>query len=705
MDYRIKGQRLYLDDAPVSLFSGSYQYWRIEPDLWPRILEKVKGMGFDIIETYMPWSVHEVKKGVFDFGERSPNLDLPRFLGLCREAGFKVLARPGPHINAELTYFGYPERLFADADISSRSSDGTPVVLPVPPRMFPVPCYLHPRFLSEVRTYFSALSEATKEAVHPKGAIMAIQVDNECSKFFRTHPFDHDYSDNSIRLYRRFLREKYGNLKSLNRAYRSDHKSWQLIDPPRAFRAEKASDLPYHLDWVEYGEYYVLESLRLIVDIIRDCFGDGIPLFHNYPTVMPLTPLDIKGAEEFLDWQGVDSYPTKRQYHSLRRGIKYTSTVSRLPALMEFSSGPINLEDERLTTWATIMHGIKGINFYMIVERERWLGSPIRRDGSIRKEHYDFYKRFLSEVRSWGLEEMTPYRPVLLLINREYERLASASTLLFPLSSLFAEAIGSMKRPADLFIGDEDFGLGEPVAARYARLSSFWYFALSAAGVHFGIADDTADPGLLRRHPLVIMPTFEFCDTRLQERLLNYAAEDGCLLIGPRVPRLDSEMAPSSVLADHLQRPSSVRRNALVFGVPVDEISLFSDNGGAPEASMLYRKPVGRGCIVHLSMVPGEICDTAGAEPFRPMMDTLLRIAGVEPCFVPADHRIDVSLFAGDGGQMLMVANPTEESVTTEISRVGDVSFRDLRNGDNLGSGGVIDISLEPYTIRVFAEV
>lgn len=137
VNYSIENQRLLIDGEPVSFFSGSFQYWRIEAALWSGILERVKGMAFDIIETYMPWSVHERAGGEFDFGEADARRDVGAFLRACHSAGVKVIARPGPHINAEMTYFGYPERLFADEELMARCADGTMTLLPAPPEDVP----------------------------------------------------------------------------------------------------------------------------------------------------------------------------------------------------------------------------------------------------------------------------------------------------------------------------------------------------------------------------------------------------------------------------------------------------------------------------------------------------------------------------------------------------------------------------------------
>lgn len=706
MDYSIENQRLLIEGQPLSFFSGSYQYWRIQPDLWVPILDKVKGMGFGIIETYMPWSVHETAPGVFDFGVTDPHRDVRRFLDVCHAAGVKVLARPGPHINAEMTYFGYPEWLFADEDLLARCADGSPVVLPAPPRMFPLPCYYHPRFGDGVRRYFEALAEAIggRSALYPDGPIIAIQADNECSKFMRANPFDWDYSEHAIVLYRRWLEQRYSRLDDLNEAYGSRYGAWALVDPPRALDASGAG-LRRMLDWAEFGEHYINESVRGIATMLRDLFGDEVPMFHNYPVTLPVPPLDLSGAESFLDFQGIDAYPQKGAYQTIRAGVKYTSAMSRLPIMAEFSSGsvyyalPLTLDDQEFTSRAILMHGIKGVNFYMIVERERWYGSPVKSDGTLRERHYAFFRKLLGEVREWGLEDMSCERPTLLLLERDYERLAGLDTMLCPNSRLAAQFLTGFDQPADLLVSAEEHGLSEAVASRYLRLLSFWYWALSASGAHFAMGDTSASAEMLKGYSMVVVPTFEFMDRAVQQRLLDFARAGGTLVVGPRAPELDERMEPCEVLRKHMHDPVETRADATVFGVRVEEVSMFADE--ASGEAMTYRHAVGDGQLVHVGLLPEHICSTADAEPFAPMMDTLMRMAGIEPSFVAGDPRIDIAVWRSGGSALVFVANPTDEEIATTISHTAGLSLTDLETSLALEDGEAPRITLEPWTIKV----
>ncbi len=96
-------------------------YWRLDPDDWRAALVETKKLGVRFIDTYVPWAVHEIGPGEADFGEKDPRLDVASFLRLVHELGLYAIVRPGPHINAELTYFGIPERVIWDPECQARS--------------------------------------------------------------------------------------------------------------------------------------------------------------------------------------------------------------------------------------------------------------------------------------------------------------------------------------------------------------------------------------------------------------------------------------------------------------------------------------------------------------------------------------------------------------------------------------------------------
>ena len=204
---------LVIDGDPFPLIAGSVHYWRLDPADWRACLLGIKQLGFRLVDTYVPWSVHEVAEGVLELGDGDPKRDIVAFLRLAQELELLAIVRPGPHINAELTYFGVPERIIWDEACQARGPNGHPVVLPMLPRMFPVPSYASEAYLDEVTRYFHLLGERLAPLCHPHGPIVMMQVDNEGAMFFRDGAYDQDYHPDAVAQYRAFLREKYGSVR------------------------------------------------------------------------------------------------------------------------------------------------------------------------------------------------------------------------------------------------------------------------------------------------------------------------------------------------------------------------------------------------------------------------------------------------------------------------------------------------------------
>ena len=63
----IKDGKFFKDGKEHKIWSGAIHYFRTLPEYWRDRLEKLKAAGFNTVETYTCWNLHEPRKGEFDF--------------------------------------------------------------------------------------------------------------------------------------------------------------------------------------------------------------------------------------------------------------------------------------------------------------------------------------------------------------------------------------------------------------------------------------------------------------------------------------------------------------------------------------------------------------------------------------------------------------------------------------------------------------
>lgn len=58
-----------LDDKPIQILSGAIHYFRVPKDDWYHSLYNLKALGFNTVETYIPWNYHEPREEHFEFSD------------------------------------------------------------------------------------------------------------------------------------------------------------------------------------------------------------------------------------------------------------------------------------------------------------------------------------------------------------------------------------------------------------------------------------------------------------------------------------------------------------------------------------------------------------------------------------------------------------------------------------------------------------
>ncbi|MCR5426415.1 MAG: beta-galactosidase [Lachnospiraceae bacterium] len=142
---------------PFHMISGAIHYFRVVPEYWEDRLLKLKAMGCNTVETYIPWNLHEPKRGTFCF---EGICDVERFVRLAAELELYVILRPSPYICAEWEFGGLPAWLLKEDGMKLR-------------------CSYEP-YLQAVEAYYRELMpRLTKYQIDLGGPVILMQVENE----------------------------------------------------------------------------------------------------------------------------------------------------------------------------------------------------------------------------------------------------------------------------------------------------------------------------------------------------------------------------------------------------------------------------------------------------------------------------------------------------------------------------------------------
>jgi len=674
-----------IDGKIYPLYSGSFHYWRHKAALWPDIFDQLSRMGVNTISTGIPWEVHELERGSFDFGRYDKSKDIGAFIDLAADKGFKVIVCPGPQLGCDLTYYGLPQRILFDPEIAARTSVDTVEVLHSVGGQFPVPSYYSEKFYQEVGIYFEALMPILARRLHTRGGpIIAMQADNELSFFHRIRrPYTIDYHPSALALYRKHLEEKYeGRIQGLNRGYGTNYESFALVEPPRRFAGEKMQDLPAYLDWVEFREWSVIWSLERISMMFTERGISGIPFIDS--TLEDFrAPVNIPAAEavDLIALDGIDGYPRRENFTEERELCRAAAGLNLYPFRPEFGAGyrfseqllPRWPEDLEFTTLTCFMHGIKGLNYYMAVERDRWLASPVTRDGRIRGEFYKVYRRIFQFLRENRVHDLQKVVEIIFLYNNALDRLSCS--------------IEQGKDSADLNIGGEvfaetvDFGFQTSPEA-----CGLWTEQTTGimrdAGFDWNIGTTGLSAERLLEYKVAVLPTIDFLYAGDLEALEKYVRGGGILVFGPERPTLDERMNPDRRIRDFFEQAESVGGYQSTFSAGSLEDANNKDN-----QEML--KKISPVMLIHIES-PLEISG-------------LLKTLDVNIPFTRSNSNLDISLHqAGDGRRVLFIANGTARQQLTDLFFPGSHSFRSLWDGKDCKGEGKVKVELEPYKIGIW---
>ncbi|HEU4727376.1 MAG TPA: beta-galactosidase [Kofleriaceae bacterium] len=480
----------------LPFYAGAMHYWRIDPARWASCLAALHDVGLTLVETYVPWRVHEPAAGCHAWdGPR----DLARFLDAARAAGLAVVLRPGPHVNAELTSFGMPDHVLADPACQARTASGSPVWMPSPPRAWPVPSYASRAFRGRVHAWFAEVAEIVGPRIHPDGPVVAIGVDNEAQMFFRLGAYDHDYHPDAILDWR--------------------EASGLDGDPPRAW---DPADAARCISWLRFKDQYVAHALGAFARSLDEVGLGGVARFHNLPAGHHGL-YDLRGIQRAIGGPvGIDAYTPRTELRALRqRGIAAVGNAAPVPIAFEVGVGfapwlppldagddPTRERDQLLSLLAT---GIRGFNLFMAVERDRYYGAAIDRSGKL-APHAAWIRTLIAALVELEWPTLRRAAPIAIVDGRADARFGQASCVLDPMTPVVGELLRLGPAGAAELGGDAAAVLARRWQAAIAR-------ALDLARVPYTVVDESATEAELAELRAVIAPTFDRIDRGLAHTL------------------------------------------------------------------------------------------------------------------------------------------------------------------------------------------
>jgi len=209
------GNVFRLDGKPITIVSGAFHYFRLPREYWKDRLMKMKACGLNVVETYVPWNLHEPQPSKYSF---DGNLDLVQFIHLAQEIGLYVIMRPGPYICSEWEFGGLPAWLLNDPKMAVRT--------------------MYSPFIKAVSKYFNVLIPKLLPLQYRHGGpVIAFQLDNEYGSY---------YKDSSYIPFLKNLVRSYGVLELLFTSDNSEGTSKEIV--PGVLKTVNFKEVGTHFD-------------------------------------------------------------------------------------------------------------------------------------------------------------------------------------------------------------------------------------------------------------------------------------------------------------------------------------------------------------------------------------------------------------------------------------------------------------------------
>jgi len=621
--------RYYKDGRPYFVVASDYQYYRDRRDHWRDRLEKLKAAGVELITFYTPWRHHlqwSAGRPWYDFeGRTKDSRDLKGFLQRIADVGLLMIVKPGPFVHSELNVGGLPDFVcptFNPEMPPARRHHGGPCYWTYDASQLPEP--LDERFDRRVEEWLGEVGRIIAPFATPGGPLVGLQLNDETIYCTSNDPPWHiGYEPSGMAYYHKLLAERYGDLATYNRLHGTDYPSLAMVPGPRlrvledkhpgAPGPQRKEDLLSYIDWAEfqwrlrrdlyqrYERYLGISHLPYLTNYA----GITPPIEENVPDLQEVAQETIPPdfTKTYAEWwfamNRIDHDRDVYEYGMISwLGVaafdqdvfdRYLNTARRARGInMEENWGFAALYDERskypivpfFQTLLSIAGGATGYDIFVGVSTDYWddtldritklqcstfpSDAPIDEHGNTRPL-YDTAKM----MNRWFLEHGQSLLSCELDVDCAY--------LLY---APYAAVSGWVPDDRYWHLAEHDIPrCGYQGFEEFSR-------SLQAAGFSFGMFElDAATESQMREPASLAMQTAFFMDQPSQQRLADYIASGGRLLLSGELPSVDLQWQPCTILKDAVQ--AAGRGGNVVYR----RENLFADHGFAGQLSASGLKP------------------------------------------------------------------------------------------------------------------
>ncbi len=339
-------------------------------DEWRRDLAQIKELGFNTVRTWVEWTHCEPTFGDYHF----ENLQL--LCRLAQEQDLRVIIQL--YVDSAPDWVGkrYPDSQYEaqnGAKVQSQSAPGF--------------CSDHPGVRQAVERFLSATARVAIQYPNFLGWDLWSEPHIVNWAYINYVPnVQFCFCPNTRAVFREWLKNKYGDLATLNRAWYRNFESWKEVDPPRFGTILSYTDF---IDWKNFIYEKLAGDLRLRYDAIRAIDQTHVITSHAAVPSVFYTPYNGYGAtDDFLMAQQVDYYGTSLypkhnhprrhwEYWKFAVAVDFSRSANRqnggfYVGEMQAGKGTIGLEvgdpitpaDHKTWMWSVLARGAKAINIY-----------------------------------------------------------------------------------------------------------------------------------------------------------------------------------------------------------------------------------------------------------------------------------------------------------------------------------------------------